>query len=343
MGTQLAEAQQGTGERLFDVILASYGGNDLGFESVMFDCIGFDDAAAGVVGGAYLGGWAGAFTSGAAGLWFGGCRPGLEEYLRAEIDKLARNELPKLYNEFARATAPGALIVVTGYPQLFEDPATRWYPEAFVTRRCHGVHKNDAAMLRGVQARFNEVLGQQVAAASKRHPDRTWVFADVSVRFHGKGLCNRDRDEWLNGVTTSTFSGEFRKDRSFHPNQFGHTFGYTHAISRMKAVNDWKPRPRALPSDGSDAIAFFRSTEDICLEHARRTFNSELEPIRFSGATPVRETSPNVWLIVDGLGDELLVDLNDRTVYSTDGPEAELPRMYSFACPPELYPGTADA
>lgn len=244
LGTQYLEARQGTGESLFDVVFASFGGNDLGFESVIFDCLGLDDAATGAVGGTYLGGWAGGLVAGGAGLLYGGCRDGLDGELRTKIDGLAKDELPALYAQLAESTAQGALIVVAGYPQLFEDPATSWNPEATATGRCHGIQRDDADMLRGVQARFNDVLAQQVRAASERHPERSWVFADVSTRFHGKGLCSRERDEWLNGLTSGWTGGTHRLARSFHPNQNGHTFGYAHAISRMKVVNDWRPSPR---------------------------------------------------------------------------------------------------
>ncbi|MEZ5382557.1 MAG: hypothetical protein R2754_12285 [Microthrixaceae bacterium] len=59
----------------------------------------------------------------------------------------------------------------------------------------------------------------------------------------------------------------------------------------------------------------------------------------FAEARVINAVDPS-YRIRDGAGNELLVNLEDRIVTSTDGPEGELPRAYSFACPTDLYPGT---
>lgn len=91
--TQYNEAVDGTATDRFDVALASFGGNDLGFIKVIMDCIGIDDAVAGGIQGARAGGWAG----GAAGATIGGltgrCRPGLDSDLRERIDKVVKDNL----------------------------------------------------------------------------------------------------------------------------------------------------------------------------------------------------------------------------------------------------------
>ena len=90
----------------------------------------------------------------------------------------------------------------------------------------------------------------------------------------------------------------------------------------------------------TDPLEFFRSTEVACIEHTELVGNSPPEPERFEGARVVEMVAFRVWRIEDGLGDELLVDLEGGVVYSVDGPDQPVPIMYSFGCPPELYVGT---
>lgn len=240
--TQYAEAADGTGESSFDVLLASFGGNDLGFDKVIRDCIGIDEAITGAKLG-LAGGWRGAAIGGLAGKLSGRCGPGLDADLRRNIDDVVRNKLQPLYEDFAEVTNDGALIVVTGYPQIFEDPTTSWLQANAFTRRCHGMHFDDADMFRGLTGRFNQAIGAAVKEAAQSHPNRTWVFADVSLPFDGHGLCS-DRDvPWLNGFTTGLGGGDFRIQRSYHPNQRGHD-GYAAFISGFDQVEEWQPGER---------------------------------------------------------------------------------------------------
>lgn len=241
--TQYAEAVDGTGTERFDVVLASFGGNDLEFAKVIRDCINIEDAIVGAAQGARAGGWAGAAAGGAAGALTGRCQPGLDQDRREAIDRIAKENLPKLYNDLADATAEGALIVVTGYPQLFEDPTTSWLRANALTRRCHGMHFDDADIIRGLAGRLNQAIGAEVKEAAKRHPGRTWVFADVSFPFDGHGLCSDRAKSWINGITTGLMEGDFRYTRSFHPTQEGHTEGYAGFISGFRQVEEWQPRP----------------------------------------------------------------------------------------------------
>lgn len=243
--TQYAEAVDGTGTERFDVVLASFGGNDLEFDKVIIDCIGIDDAIVGAAQGARAGGWAGGAVGGAAGFLTGRCQPGTDQDRREAIDRIAEENLPKLYNDLVDATTEGALIVVTGYPQLFEDPTTSWLQANALTRRCHGMHFDDADMIRGLAGRLNQAIGAEVKEAAKRHPERTWVFADVSFPFDGHGLCSDRAESWINGITTGLldgdgiFDGDFRYKRSFHPTQEGHTEGYAGFISGFRQVEEW--------------------------------------------------------------------------------------------------------
>jgi hypothetical protein len=103
--------------------------------------------------------------------------------------------------------------------------------------------------------------------------------------------------------------------------------------------------PTSVPADEepvafNDPLDFFRSTEAACIEHSARVGNTAPEPERFSGARVVDLVAFRVWLVEDGMGEQVVVDLEGGVVYSIDGPEAPLPIIYSFGCPETLYLGT---
>ena len=98
--------------------------------------------------------------------------------------------------------------------------------------------------------------------------------------------------------------------------------------------------PAEEPVAFTDPLEFFRSTEAACVEHSARVGNTAPEPERFSGARVIDLVAFRVWLVEDGKGEQVVVDLEGNVVYSVDGPDAPLPIIYSFGCPETLYLGT---
>lgn len=90
-----------------------------------------------------------------------------------------------------------------------------------------------------------------------------------------------------------------------------------------------------------EALAFFRSTEAQCADFAGRVGNSPIDPSFFSDAHAAGEAPGGGWAIVDGAGNDLVVDLDERVVFSADGRESVLPPAYSFGCPERLYLGSS--
>ena len=99
------------------------------------------------------------------------------------------------------------------------------------------------------------------------------------------------------------------------------------------------PPTTAMSDDGSDALAFYRSTEAACIAHADQYGNPRPEPSQFADAVVVEQRDDDTWVVADGNGQELVVDLDAGVVFSTDGPDGILPPEYSFGCPPDLYLG----
>lgn len=97
-------------------------------------------------------------------------------------------------------------------------------------------------------------------------------------------------------------------------------------------------------ADGQAALEFFQSTERACADHADATGNEPVDPSLFAKASYDADESKMAGgpVVVDGAGTPLLVDVEAETITSVDGPDAAMPRPYSFSCPPEVYVGTID-
>jgi lysophospholipase L1-like esterase len=218
--TQLAEAQDGIGAQPFDAVMFSFGGNDIGFASIIADCIGYELD------------WT---------VILPGCAVTIAD-LQARIDKELKLRVTGLYQQVLDATAPGGLVVVAGYPQVLA-PSRDWPIYAKVSR-CHGLLPEDVPTLREVGDRLNETLKTLVTEQQKRDPKRTWLFADVRSEFNGHELCGKGED-WVNGIS-------WPKERSFHPKQLGHN-AYARIVKQAIRKSGWKPV--GSPSDAEPSPA----------------------------------------------------------------------------------------
>ncbi|MGM1064697.1 SGNH/GDSL hydrolase family protein [Saccharothrix sp. Mg75] len=164
MTDQFASLDAGT-----DLVSITIGGNDIGFASTMLTCVtGSDSACVNAVD---------------AGISQG------------------RTALPaKLDRTYAtiRARAPGATVVVLGYPRLVEPAGT-----------CLSTTKR-TALNNGADV-LHEVISARATAAGLR-------YVDARARFAGHGACGRS--PWVNSFSL------LRLVESFHPNATGYAQGY---------------------------------------------------------------------------------------------------------------------
>lgn len=128
----------------------------------------------------------------------------------AKAETFVRTVLPDrlaaLYGEI-RARAPEAMVVVVGYPRLFEPgPCASRLGEA-----------KRAALNRGADT-LAAVLAERAAAAG-------FGFLDARPAFAGHGVCGPD--PWLNDLNPARLS------ESYHPNAGGHAQGYLPALSAL--------------------------------------------------------------------------------------------------------------
>lgn len=95
---------------------------------------------------------------------------------------------------------------------------------------------------------------------------------------------------------------------------------------------------------GEAALELFEATERTCADHAEAVGNTPIDPEHFAGAKvlEVQPGDPDLVVIRDGLGVELVVVVDREEVWGGPDPDVVMPRPYSFGCPPELYVGTLD-
>lgn len=243
----------------FDVVTLSTGGNDIGFDDLVKDCLvitpridlSWDEVLFGHP------------------LRPAGCTVSPEEVER-RIDVLVgrkapspddpqlKDGLPALYRDLLskRVTDRGVL-VVAGYPRIFA-PVDQW--PAWRGRVCNLVTKRDANELNRLADVFDQGLREAVEKADPSG-DRI-LFVSRAELFDGEGrshsLCGRPTTEWLNGITLGLGDGSLRPEHSFHPNEPGH------AATAEAVANQVERRlgPRLAPATTTTSKATPTPTTD---------------------------------------------------------------------------------
>lgn len=140
--------------------------------------------------------------------------------------------LEKVYKAVAKK-APGARILVLGYPQLF--PATA------AEQSCKELSAflGEQDMLRELGTHLNDTIEAAVKAVKKAGAKIEYV--SVEGRFAGHEVCG-SKGAWLNGPdTTLKKSRGFLDDESFHPTLEGQQDGYAAAVNdALKTKADTK-------------------------------------------------------------------------------------------------------
>lgn len=176
---QLSALNSGT-----DYVTISIGGNDAGFADVLTEC--------------------------AMPGWMSNCN-GAIDAAQSYINNTLPGRLSTLYGQI-RSRAPGAKVVVVGYPRIFmgEDcNAGTWFSPS-------------------EQSRLNYTADLMNSRTRTQAWNKGFSFANPTSRFIGHAVC--DNPEWINGLSWPI-------DESYHPNRSGHQYGYTPTVSPLLTGN----------------------------------------------------------------------------------------------------------
>ncbi|BCJ75912.1 lipase 1 [Catellatospora sp. IY07-71] len=170
---QLGALDSGT-----DLVTISVGGNDAGFADVITNCRLQSDADC-------------ATAVSNAKSYMNNTLPGrLDETYRA-----------------IRSRAPGARVVVLGYPRLFELGSCGF----------GSIGEYKRQLLNGGSDTMSAVISARAGVAG-------FTYVDVRGRFAGHGVCGAT--PWINGTTLPV-------TESYHPNSSGHSSGYLPALNSV--------------------------------------------------------------------------------------------------------------
>lgn len=179
--TDVAANQLGALNAGTDLVSITIGGNDAGFTRVMEYC----------VIGSIAGSWA--------------CKDATTDAINYVHDTLPAR-LDSLYAKI-RAKAPGAEVVVLGYPRLYTLDGS-----------CN-IGIGDTA-----RSYLNHAADELDAQIAKEAANAGFAYVDVRDAFADHGICSDDW--WLNSTTWPI-------EDSYHPNREGHSLGYLPALTAV--------------------------------------------------------------------------------------------------------------
>ena len=138
--------------------------------------------------------------------WMSNCN-GAIDTAQSYINNTLPGALATLYASI-KSKASTAKVVVVGYPRIFNG------------EDCNGgtwFSPDEETRLNAMADLMNSKLSSAAAAKS-------FTFANPTTRFVGHAVC--DNVEWINGLSSPV-------SESYHPNQAGHSSGYTPLVSPL--------------------------------------------------------------------------------------------------------------
>lgn len=166
MASQISAVNSGT-----NVVTVTIGGNDIGFASLLVQC-----------------------TLGSCGTALNNTRNALPGSLNSKLDTV--------YTAIKNQAAPGAKVVVLGYPRLFSSSGCLGTTGISSSERTAGNQLADAV---------DSTIAARAAAYG-------FTYKSAISSFTGHAVCSSSA--WVNGLNI------FNTTESFHPNRNGNSAGY---------------------------------------------------------------------------------------------------------------------
>ena len=161
-----------------NIVTISIGGNDLGFGKIITDCVEFD------------------------------CNATLTS-TRTSADATLTPKLNTVYAAIKGRMAPGAKVVVLGYPRLFSTASCFGTLGISASERSNGDLLSDE---------IDRVTGLRAAAYG-------FTYKSATAAFTGHAVCSNSA--WLNGLNL------FNSSESFHPTRSGQSSGYLPLVRQV--------------------------------------------------------------------------------------------------------------
>ncbi len=160
------------------LVTMTVGGNDIGFANLIYQCTISDCSAA-----------------------LDSTRANLETTLGAALDSV--------YTTVKQRAAPGATIVVLGYPRVFSGAS------CFGTL---GISSTEESKANALADALDKVIATHAAADGV-------TYKSAIAAFTGHAVCSSS--PWLNGLNL------FNTGESYHPNRSGHSAGYLPLVTAV--------------------------------------------------------------------------------------------------------------
>jgi hypothetical protein len=210
------------------LITISVGGDDVGFSHVLVDCVG----GIKLKGGTGCAGRDENAAQTAFGWLENGRAPGT--YTLPGITSATNTAPPtssnavrlpslsEVYEEIVETAAPGAHVVVVGYPELFETairPFVRCQVGSYLGTVKFNIAEEDIEWLDERANQLDEIIANQVALA-ELHTGANITFVDPRPEFYGGTICDAQAGEDINPALAMSYHFKV-KPESFHPTQEG--------------------------------------------------------------------------------------------------------------------------
>lgn len=241
----------------FDLVTFTFGGDNIGFSSIVEQCAGLDLSINALAAAARVPLRVSTLPTDPNHT----CPS--TAIVRGRIKTLGTTYRAFLKQVAQRVVVPGGNIVVLGYPDFIELPKfwATWEQKLGV---CWGIGTGDATELRGLAGDLDATIGSAVAAVNAQAPDGVHLtYVTVNTANDGNSSSDQDLFEpslgprhnlcasqpWLNGFTTIHYGFG-----SFHPNQTGQNAEGQLAATAIRKLSwtylspSWHTNLRATPA-----------------------------------------------------------------------------------------------
>ena len=230
--------QTDLGDRKYDVVTMTMGGNDLNFAGILADCVEH--------------GWVNHIVRFAAGRLLQNrvnknlCQGKHEKAVNATLPAL-EPKFVKAYQALKKLTKPGGQVIILGYPLFFPDNP----PGSCSSGAADSFGASDMLWLNNVARRADAVIERAALKASVSYIDEHNLFRTGGID-HGlcQGDTRGDTARWVNRFISGAGRNGLLPDKawSFHPTVAAHKAEAQHLLACVRDRSTCDPARQPFPS-----------------------------------------------------------------------------------------------